>query len=347
MKEIKIRFQDFTSSVVFSAHDKILNSTKNRCLGVFDSNTASLIDTAVKKKYLVEEIIFPPSEAQKNLANIEKIEKRAVELGMGRDDIMIGIGGGVICDMTAFAASIFMRGCSLILVPTTLLAMVDASIGGKTGVDFYGYKNMIGTFYPAAQIRISTAFLKTLPREEYLCGLAEIIKHGFLDDREILNILISSRSGIDERDDAVLGEIIRRSIKVKSRIVERDPKESGEREILNFGHTFAHALESAGSFAHYPHGISVGWGMRNAFLLGSQLGLTDREYEKYALHILDSYGFPKTVKEDPEVLLNAMKQDKKKRKGRVRFVLQENLGKTFVLEVSREEIGKVLEKTTS
>ncbi|MEW5817713.1 MAG: 3-dehydroquinate synthase family protein, partial [Spirochaetota bacterium] len=207
---------------------------------VFDTNTYSLF-----KKHIISGSpvsILKAGEKYKTWESVDTILSACIENSIGRDGCLLGIGGGVVCDMTAFAASIFMRGCGLILVPTTLLAMVDASLGGKTGIDYSGYKNMAGTFYPAKEIRICLRTLMTLPDTEYLSGLAEVIKHALLKDFDLLNLLEREKKRILNRDLELLGELVARAIAVKGGIVEKDFFEHGVRAYLNFGHTFAHAL---------------------------------------------------------------------------------------------------------
>ena len=346
MKQKTFRFGTFSTKVSFYPYTEILEMKEARRLGVYDAITAALVPEQDRFRGTEARVVLPPGEREKTLRNIEKILDRALSLKMGRDDLFIGIGGGVICDMAALAASLYMRGCPLVLVPTTLLAMVDASVGGKTGVDFRGYKNMIGTFYPAKEIRVSLNFLPSLPEREYRCGLGEIIKHGFLGDNKILEILTSYKDGIEARESSILEEIVWLSILVKGKIVENDFKETGGREVLNFGHTFAHALESTSGFEKYPHGLAVGWGMRTAFLLGRHLGITDAGYQEYALRLLSEYGYPEQVDADPETLATAMEQDKKKRGGDVRFVLQKRQGDTFVTEVAKSEVSRILHMVT-
>ena len=177
-------------------------------------------------------------EKSKSWKNIAVIEERAIETGLSRDSSIVGVGGGMVCDMAAFAASLYMRGCRLVLVPTTLLAMVDAALGGKTGVNYSGYKNMLGTFYPAGEIHVAPEALHSLSEREYRSGLAEVIKTALLGEERILQMLRNNRDSVESRDLDTMGDVIRRCVNVKGRIVEADPTEQGMRAYLNFGHPF-------------------------------------------------------------------------------------------------------------
>ncbi|RLD31875.1 MAG: hypothetical protein DRI73_07985 [Bacteroidetes bacterium] len=234
-KKTKVKFVSKTDLLVFDYKTVLVS---------FDTNTRKLFPDNIP----VDEIVLEPGEVTKKWESIGDIISQAVEIGAARDSLFVGVGGGVICDMAAFAGSIYMRGAEVILIPTTLLAMADAALGGKTGIDFQGYKNMIGTFFPAMEVRICIDLLDTLPEREYLSGLAEIIKHGLLRDTKILDILNVKYKEVLARDKDILSEIVERSIKVKAWYVEQDAVESGIRAHLNFGHTFGHALESVSNF---------------------------------------------------------------------------------------------------
>ena len=179
----------------------------------------------------------------------------------------------------------------LVLAPTTLLAMVDACLGGKTGIDFLGYKNLVGTFYPASLIVVAPAGLRSLPEQEFRAGIAEAIKTAIIGDRALFDLLRDAKTEIDARDDGILAKIVRRSLAVKGRIVEEDPMESGIRAKLNLGHTFGHALESATGFSSWRHGEAVAWGIGRAIALGLRLGLTDRPFAEEVEALLRLYGF--------------------------------------------------------
>lgn len=225
-------------------------------LWVCDKNSLSYVVEGVNV------VILPEGEAAKNLKSVEKIVKSAFKYNLGRDAHFIAVGGGVVCDVTAFAASIYMRSVDLSLVPTTLLAMVDASLGGKTAVDLLDIKNLVGSFYPAKNLFLNFHSLKTLDNRQYLNGLGEVLKHALLTkDDNLAKFLEENRTQILKRDTTLLKEVIIESLKVKKMFIESDPNETkGIREALNLGHTFAHALETTGNLTQFNHGEAVIWG---------------------------------------------------------------------------------------
>jgi 3-dehydroquinate synthase len=294
-------------------------------------------------------VILPAGESAKTLASVELILKTAFRLGFARDSRFIGMGGGAVTDVAAFASSLFMRGNRLLLIPSTLLAMVDAAFGGKTGINYFGFKNMVGSFYPAHQVRVLPELLNTLSDREYLSGLAEVIKSAMLDDGEMFGILESRKHDVLSRDRDLLADLVWRSLMVKGRIVLADLRESGIRAHLNFGHTFAHALESlagmgsGGTERRWTHGEAVAWGMVRALRLGVVLGCTDGSYADRAEALIRGYGYRLDASGFPaDELIAAMKSDKKKQGGAVRFVLQESLCSTFQNEAEDDALRNVL-----
>jgi len=305
---------------------------------ICDTNTEPLFPDMPYPHYAI-----PPGEQYKSWETLNRLAAWAIAEGAGRDVTFIGAGGGVVCDLTAFLSSIYMRGTKLILVPTTLLAMVDAALGGKTGIDFEGYKNLLGTFYPASEVRVVPEVLSTLPDREYRSGLAEVIKHGLLLDTDLYEILKRRRKEVLDRDPDLTGEIIYRSMQVKRKYIEEDPYERDVRGYLNLGHTFAHALESEGKFSEWTHGEAVAWGIDKALKAGVLLGITDREYAGEVRGLLLEYGYTLDIElADVDSLIAAMQQDKKKRSGRVRFILQQRQGQTQYSEIPEEIIRRAI-----
>ena len=299
-------------------------------------------------------VILGAGESFKTIENVLFIIQTALESGLQRSSVFVGIGGGVICDMTAFASSIFKRGAKLELVPTTLLAMVDAAVGGKTGCDFDNFKNMIGTFYPAKRLHVFSDFLQTLPPEEYRSGLAETLKTALLYAPKLFHIMQNQKDEVLARETDLVRQIIRRCVIAKASIVEKDLTETGLRMQLNLGHTFAHALETTAGLGAIPHGDAVAWGIGRALELSVNLGLCDQEYKDEVDQVLESYGWCKTAyhpvlegKVSPEdaniILLSAMKKDKKNSSASVRFILQREINSTVIQEVPDHEILAVLE----
>ncbi len=306
-------------------------------LVVVDGNTAGLLGGDAR-----DPLVLPAGEKAKAWNSVSAILARCARSGLGRDAAIAGVGGGVICDVTAFAASLYMRGCGLVLVPTTLLAMVDAALGGKTGIDFLGYKNLVGTFYPARSILVCPAVLAGLPEREYLSGLAEVIKTAIIGDAGLFTLLETSCREVLARQPGVVEEMIRRSLAVKGRIVEEDPREQGRRAFLNLGHTFGHALESHTGFSGWTHGEAVAWGMGCALAAGVRLGITDPAFAERARALLERYGFRREADVDLGDLSAAFTRDKKRRAGRTRLVLAASLETIEVREVEDADLAAAL-----
>jgi 3-dehydroquinate synthase len=304
---------------------------------VYDSNTIRLFGSGARNP-----VTIPAGEAAKGWPSVQAILAHCATVGIGRDATIAGVGGGVVCDVTAFAASLYMRGCGLVLIPTTLLAMVDASLGGKTGIDFQGYKNMVGTFYPASRILIAAETVRSLPDREYLSGIAEVIKTAIIGDPELFSLMENGREAVMSRDPSIVQDMIRRSLAVKGRIVEADPRESGERALLNLGHTFGHALETATGFTGWTHGEAVAWGMGRSLAAGARMGVTDRGFAQRLRSLLKDYGFRLSARASFDELLPAIERDKKRRGGAIRLVIPHCVGDVRVHEATAELIAESL-----
>ncbi len=330
------------TSVKFFEKSTLFDFEFDRVLAAFDNNTRELFPEIIP----VEEIVLPSGETSKNWDSIEAILSKAIDIGAARDSLFVGVGGGVVCDMAAFAGSIYMRGANIVLIPTTLLAMADAAFGGKTGIDFRGYKNMAGTFSPATEVRICIDLLYSLPEREYLSGLAEIIKHGLLRDKEILNILNNQYEKVISRDPDILQTLVEKSIAVKAWYVEQDAVESGIRTHLNLGHTFGHALESVSNFKGYSHGEAVIWGIIKALKTGVLLKTTSPDWLKEVLALVNKYSYnidtPSNL--DTAEIINALQKDKKKKGSNVQFVLQKKQGETFLSPIADDILTKIIKE---
>jgi 3-dehydroquinate synthase len=271
--------------------------------------------------------LFDDAESRKSLATVEKVSRKLIQSGADRKALLIAVGGGVVGDVAGFVAASYLRGVGLVQVPTTLVAQVDSAIGGKTGVNLPEGKNLLGAFYPAKLVLVDPKALATLPEREFRGGLAEVVKYGVIADPQLFSFLEENMGKIMARDAAALARIIRRSIEIKARIVSRDEKETGLREILNFGHTFGHALESVTRYKRFQHGEAVAWGMMCAALLGHEVAGTPADTVSRIVSLIRHIGplpaWPKT----PRSLFEAMLSDKKSRDGRVRFVLAPKLGR--------------------
>ena len=277
--------------------------------------------------------VFDAGEASKTLANFSGVIDALAALGATRDACIYALGGGVVGDLAGFAAACWMRGIDVVQLPTTLLAMVDSSVGGKTAVDIAQGKNLVGAFHPPCAVIADTAALRTLPPRELRAGFAEVIKYGAIVDAPFLDWLDADADGLLAGDDAVLAEAIARSCAHKAAIVERDPFERGERALLNFGHTFGHAIETEQGYGGLNHGEAVAVGMVLAARLSTLLGLADAAYGERLRALLARFGLPTALPPDldPAALVARMRLDKKAQGSGLRFVLWNGAGKARVV----------------
>ncbi len=285
-------------------------------------------------------------ESVKSYGSLLKVHSFLLEKNYGRDTTIIAIGGGVIGDLAGFAASIYMRGVHLVQIPTTLLASVDSSVGGKTGINFNGMKNIIGAFYQPKLVLVDTTFLSTLPKQELTSGLGEIVKYSYLWDKNFFNYLHNNFLEIYKLNEKVLCKIIYNSLLIKSTIVAQDEKEGSVRKILNLGHTFAHAFESYSNFK-VKHGQAVVAGLAASLYLSNQLGIINNEDLIKYLSLPASIkigSFLKSV--DNKKIVDFMKSDKKNVDGKNRFVLLKNVGEILLdVEAENSQINSVINKT--
>lgn len=298
--------------------------------------------------YSVETILIDAGEQHKNLASIEKIIDFLAQQQHDRFSTLISLGGGVIGDLTGFAASVFMRGLNLIHVPTTLLAQVDSCIGGKTGFNHLGIKNLIGTFYQPTAVIVDSAFLKTLPDREYLAGLAEVLKYGMACDAEFFCWLEEQATALKGKDPKILQMAIQRCCEIKLQIVYEDETDHAHRAVLNFGHTFAHALESATNFAHYLHGEAVAIGMLHATWLGVKLELIPQVLWDRLARLLQILGLPSKYDQklcSTFMLYSYILNDKKKNSRQLSLILPCELGKVKVFkDFDRQYLERLMEE---
>ena len=271
--------------------------------------------------------LFDDAESAKNLRSVDQITRSLCRAGADRQSLVVAVGGGVVGDVTGFAAAVFLRGVKLVHIPTTLVSQVDSSIGGKTGVNLPEGKNLVGSFYPPQVVLTDPELLRTLSDREFRGGLAEVIKHAIIADVEMFAILEKDMDKVLRRDRQALEFLIPRNVEIKARVVSRDERESGLREILNFGHTFAHALESVTNYRRYQHGEAVAWGMIAAAFLGHELGLTRANDVSRIVALIRRLGpLPPWPGLPARALLRAMRSDKKTRSGVLRFVLSPRIG---------------------
>ncbi|MCI7605201.1 MAG: 3-dehydroquinate synthase [Spirochaetales bacterium] len=291
-------------------------------------------------------VVLKSGEENKNWEGIEKILSFALSHSMARDGVFVAIGGGVVCDMTALAAALFMRGARLVLCPTTLLSMVDASLGGKAAIDFMNTKNTVGAFYPAEDVILSFPVLSSLNDKEFMCGMGEVVKHAFLsEDDTLYKFLFSNKDKILERDNETLLKMVELSLLVKKSYIERDPMETkGIRSALNLGHTFGHALESITDYS-ISHGEAVVWGMKKALTSGLWQGITPPEFYLWCIDLISQFPFHddyKVQKKDYERFIEATKKDKKKSGGTTKFVFLKGLGEPVLSPLSDDQIAAMI-----
>lgn len=290
-------------------------------------------------------IVFEAGESQKNLDTVKMIYEKLILAKFDRKDLLVALGGGVTGDITGFTAATYLRGIDFVQIPTSLLAQVDSSIGGKTGVDFDSYKNMVGAFHMPKLVYINVSTLTTLSDEQFISGMGEIIKHGLIKDSEYFDWLIENHDKILARDMDVLMEMIRVSCNIKRVVVENDPTEKGDRALLNFGHTLGHAIERYLDLK-LSHGACVGIGCCLASVISYNRGdITEDELHKI-IHAFDMFGFP-TLEDHPvdaDAVIEYTKNDKKMVGGKIKFILLHTIGDAYInTDVVPDDMKKAFE----
>lgn len=292
----------------------------------------------------VHRVLLPDGEEQKNWANLERIILALAEAGAQRDACVFALGGGVIGDLAGLAAALWMRGIDLVQVPTTLLAMVDSSVGGKTAINLAQGKNLVGAFWQPKAVIADLDTLATLPEREYRAGLAEVVKYGAIRDAEFFHWLEHQAEALLDRDPLALTEAVLRSCRHKAEVVARDEREEGERALLNFGHTFGHALEAEAQYGVLLHGEAVAIGMVAAARSSATLGLANEQDGERLSALLTRLGLPTRIPADldAERLLARMQLDKKARAGALRLVLWRGIGRAELQVVDPAPLRAIL-----
>lgn len=309
-----------------------------RAFVVTDQNVkahAHRVAEALRKVGMTVELAVRPSgEGQKSLQVAAELYDRLVELQADRQTLVTAVGGGVIGDLAGFVASTFNRGLPLLMVPTTLLAMVDSSVGGKVAVNHPRAKNLIGTFHQPIGVWIDTSVLSTLPKREYQSGLAEVVKYGVIMDPALFAYLEEQREAVKRREPEAVRHIVVRCCQLKADVVEKDEREeTGLRAILNYGHTFAHAFESVAGYGSWLHGEAVAAGMIAASRLAERRALVSAEVTQRQIALLEAFGLPTAPEPWPiDSLLAAMRSDKKALAGKLRFILPRRLGEVALFD---------------
>jgi len=324
-----------------------------RCGKVFFVTTADVWDLHGSNlrrgmdRFAYEILFFPGGESRKRLSEVEALAEQMVQRGADRSSVVVAIGGGIVTDVAGFLAAIFMRGIPLVQIPTTLLGQVDAAIGGKTAVNLAAGKNLIGSFHQPLCVLIDPEVLDTLPEREYRAGLFEIIKHGIIADPDLFRLMHDEPESVMSHAPAIVDRMICDSVRIKSEVVSGDEKEEDRRRILNFGHTFGHALEAETQYSKFLHGEAVAWGMKAAASLGRKEGLLAREDEQRILECVKSYGpFPPLNGVQAPRLAARLKSDKKTVQGKVHFVLPVRIGEVKITpDVNEKHVLSAIEES--
>ena len=330
----------FSSSTVayyfdadFSLLEKLVD--KERAIIITDENVAVAQKRNLKSWKL---ITIAAGEVHKNQQTVNNIIEQLIKIGADRKSILIGVGGGVVTDITGFVAAIYMRGIQFAFVPTTILAMVDAAIGGKNGVDVGLYKNMIGLIRQPKLLLYDYSLLKTLPKEEWVNGFAEIIKHACIKDATMFAQLQQHKINHYRKDITALAALVKRNALLKTKVVQSDEFELGDRKLLNFGHTVGHAIENLYSIPH-GHAVSIGIGV--ACQLSSAIfGFKDTDS---VTALLKQYGLPPAFDFDKKETIRILKSDKKKDNTNISFILLNRIGKATIHTISFDDLEKMIE----
>ncbi len=326
--------------------DTLPELTFNRKVAIVTNTTVSELHLEhLKSKISADElyvVTVEDGEEFKTLATVEAILNKLFEAKLDRKSLLIALGGGVVGDMTGFTASIYQRGIGFVQVPTTLLSQVDASVGGKTGVNSAYGKNLIGAFYQPEAVYIDTNFLKTLPKREFAAGIAEIIKMAVMFDRDYFDFLVDA----DFSDRKSLEKVIRRSVELKAEVVNLDEKESGIRAVLNYGHTFGHVIENETNYTTYLHGEAVAIGMMMANALAVELGLMEQNQMDEVEKFLKKHQLPTSYNiSNVDSFYDKFFLDKKASNNRLKFILPKGLGgHTIRDDIDEETLKRVLYK---
>jgi 3-dehydroquinate synthase len=357
LKKINVKCKLFTypvfigSNILQSLPDILEKHKLNKNVFiVIDENVEKIYGKEIKKlvnRWAKRSTIFilKASERSKSLSTLKKIYTALADNEFGRDTLLLSVGGGITGDVAGYCAATYMRGVQLVHVPTTLLASVDSSIGGKAGVNFYNRKNLIGSFYQPQFVFIDTDFLQTLPEMELKSGAGEVIKYAFLSNKDFYNYLLHNFNKLLLLNGKVLSKVISESVLIKAGVVAQDEKETGLRKILNFGHTFAHAFESQFEYK-IKHGEAVVGGIIAALFLSHKLNFfSDEKLESY-LKFLSVYKLPTAIKKlNKNAILEIMCLDKKKRGDKVKFILLKDIGNLIIdAEIEKKEIFYALDK---
>jgi len=338
MKKINIKNQNSTIYIGEKYQNIKKYLPKKKCFLVCDENIykhyAAFIDQ-------FPHIIIGCGEENKNWNSVENIIEQLLKSGADRNSFLIGMGGGLVCDITGFAASIFMRGVDFAFISTSLLSQVDASVGGKNGVNFGKLKNMLGVFNPPQFVICDPYLLHSLPPREINSGFGEIIKHAFIKDTDLVDFLLQNKEALLQLDTELMEKLIYRAVSIKANVVENDPLEKGERKILNFGHTIGHAIENNSDLTH---GEAVAVGMIAASELSEKICNLSSGDKKMVRKLIEAYKLPIQFDISNELLKEYLAKDKKKNRDSIDFILLEKIGKACIYPITIKELNAKIDQ---
>lgn len=332
MRKLSCKFNYATTEYFFDANFSQLKTLVDKKNAVLITDEKILLGHSSRLNGW-DMIVLKSGEEHKTQETVDAVIDNLIEMGADRQTVLIGVGGGVITDLTGYAASIYMRGLKFGFVPTSLLAMVDAAIGGKNGVDIGVYKNMVGTIRQPAFLLYDYSFLKTLPEAEWVNGFAEIIKHACIKDATMFRTLEKSAFDKYRRNKKAVGDLVERNARIKTKIVQQDEFEKGERRLLNFGHTLGHALEN---LYQLPHGQAVSLGISAACELSQMLSSFSQSQR--VIDLLDKYGLPTDAEFDKGRVLEILKKDKKKERDHINYILLDKIGKGKIQQIPLKQL---------
>ena len=343
MHQTEYKFSDKTISCYFDAEFSCLENLvdKDKIVFITDSNIVKLhADKFEGKKF----IVISAGEKNKQQSTVDFIINELIKLQAGRETFIIGIGGGVVTDIAGYAASVYMRGVKFAFIPTSILAMVDAAVGGKNGVDVGIYKNLVGVIRHPEFLLYDYSFLKTLPQQEWINGFAEIIKHGCIKDEKLFELLENNSLEIFQQAHGKISELIKRNVEIKYNVVANDEFEKGERKLLNFGHTFGHAVEN---IYQLPHGNAVSIGMVAACKISREVNNFPGEESERVIELLKKYNLPVTLpfgERRSGAIWEVLLMDKKKTGDTMNFILLNKIGKAIVKSIPLTQLKELIFK---
>jgi 3-dehydroquinate synthase len=336
MKNWKVKFSNSTVSFVldgsFTAIDKIVDKTQ--AIYITDENVYALHQKKFKGK---KTIVIPAGEEHKQQASVDFIIEALLNFGATRQAVLIGVGGGVVTDIVGYVAGVYMRGVAVGFVPTTILAMVDASIGGKNGIDVGLYKNMVGLIRQPQFLVYDVDFLKSLPKHQWENGFAEIIKHAAIKDAKMMKELSMNNIGYYQKNKKALASLIERNVQIKIKVVQKDEFEKGDRKLLNFGHTIGHAIENQHVLLH-GHAISIGM----VYAAKISQVLTGFSETNILVETLKKYGLPTAMHFDIQEAMQVMQKDKKKASAGMQYVVLQKIGKAVSENIPMKSLEKLI-----